>query len=278
MGYENRLPPEGINVGKTNVLAEVFFMLLGFALSVVALVVFIYISGSFLATYTPFSWEASLARYFVSDAAAVDERSVHLQKLADTMAQNVSLPEGMIFQVQYIDDAEVNAYATVGGVIRLHRGLLERLHSENAIAMVLAHEMAHVINRDPAQAAGGRLMVALTLNLLMGVVGLDGLDSLAGSSSSLALLTFSREDERQADILGVQLVGSHYGHVGGVTEVFKELAAYESQHGLSVPEFMSSHPETEGRNATLREEAQKLGIPLDGALTNAPASLRSSRK
>ncbi len=280
MGYENRLPPEGINVGKTNILAEVFWLLIGFAISVIGLVIFLYLLGTVLASYIPFSWELKLTQSFsrYTSEARQDRRSQTLQEMADAMAKGMDLPEGMVFNVKYVDDEEVNAYATVGGIIMLHRGLLDQLHSENAIAMVLAHEMAHIIHRDPAQAVGGRLLVSIAINLLAGVVGLDGLDSLAGTTSSLALLTFSREAERRADVTGLQLVGKRYGHMGGVGEVYEKLAAYEARTGLSVPEFMASHPETAGRTDTLRAEAQKMGIPLDGPLTPIPAGLRLGRK
>lgn len=280
MGYENRLPPEGINVGKTNVLAEMLWLLVGFALSVALLVGFLYVAGGLLASYIPFSWEAKLAGRFSGYNASLynDPRSQLLQKLADNLAKGTTLPDGMVFHVRYVDDAEVNAYATVGGIVTLHRGLIEQLHSENAIAMVLAHEMAHVIHRDPAQAAGGRIIVALAMHVLAGVVGLDGLDRMADITGSLALLTFSREDEREADSLGVQLVGHYYKHAGGVTEVFEQLAAYEARRGLSVPEFMNSHPETAGRSESLRAEAEKLGLPLQGVLTPVPPALRSDGK
>lgn len=278
MKYENRLPPEGINVGKTSVLGEVIALLLGFALLVALLVIVLYFAGGQLAGHVPFSWEKSLTRHIAASVSAEDARTATLQRLANQLAKGASLPEDMAFTIKYVDDREVNAYATLGGVIYMHRGLVERLHSENAIAMVLAHEMAHVIHRDPARAMGGRLLVSLTLNMIGAVIGTGSLNQLAGTTGSLALLSFSREDEHRADLLGLDLVGRHYGHIAGTEEVFRELAAYEAKLGVSIPEFLSDHPETASRNETLRQEAEKMGFPVDGTLTPVPASLRSDKE
>lgn len=280
MGYENRLPPEGINVGKSNPLLEVFLTLAGVALAIILLVVMLYFMGSAFASYIPFSWEERLTRQYdgYNAPAFSDPRSKALQQLANRLAASTEVPAGISFHVQFVDDKEVNAYATLGGIIRLHRGLLEQLHSENAVAMVLAHEMAHVIHRDPAEATGGRLLVSVTMGLIASVAGIDALRSLADMTSSLTLLSFSREAEHQADMTGLHLVAHLYGHMGGVGEVFERLAAYEAKVGVSAPELLSSHPETAGRNQTLRQEAEKLQIPLQGALTNLPASLRSGRE
>lgn len=275
-GYENRLPPEDINVGRTNVVAEFFWSLGGFAAMVLAIVVALYLAGSLLAGYIPFSWELRLSPHNTPGFSTPASQT--LQRLADRLAAGANIPKGIEFHIQFVDDDEVNAFATLGGVIRIHRGLTERLHSENAIALVLAHEMAHVIHRDPAQATGGRLLVSATLGFLGSVVGLDGLDRAAGMTSSLALLSFSRAAERRADALGLELVGRYYGHVGGVTEVFTELAAYESSHGLSVPEFLNNHPETRSRNELLLTEAKKLGISTEGRLTPLPTSLLSAKE
>jgi len=280
MRYENRLPPEGINVTQGNPLLTALSLLAGLCITVVLVVLGIYLLGSALATQIPFSMEVTLAKRIglLGEEHTSDTRSQALQTLANRLAAQVELPEGMAFSVRYVDDDEVNAYATLGGVIMLHRGLLDQLHSENAIALVLAHEMAHIIHRDPARVAGGRLLVSAALGLASAAIGVDLLSNFANMTGNLTVLSFSRDAERQADVTGVEMVGRAYGHMGGVAEVFERLAAYEAKTGLSLPEFLASHPETAGRNETLREQAQKMGIPLDGALTPVAPRLRSGQK
>lgn len=65
-----------------------------------------------------------------------------LRALAAKLAAVMSLPPGMDVTVHYADEKAVNAMATLGGNVVFYRGLLERLDSEDAVATVLAHEIA----------------------------------------------------------------------------------------------------------------------------------------
>lgn len=279
MGYENRLPPEGINVSKGNVLAEVFWLLAGFLLSVAALAAVLYMGGGALAARLPFAWEERLA-HTLPEHSLHPEQDAALQRIADSLAQQADVPDGIVFRLRYVDDDEVNAYATLGGVIRVHRGLLERLKTENALAFIIGHEMGHIMARDVARASGGGLLVALTLSALAGLTGIESLAGLGQQAASLTLLRFSRDAERQADRVGVALVGRHYGHLGGIREVFTEIAAYENEqlHGINVPEFLRTHPEGHNREATLPKLAETLDLPLAGSTTPLPAILRERKK
>ena len=269
MSYENRLPPEGINVSRTNVLAEIFWMLAGFVGSVLALAVVLWLAGGFIASRLPFSWEETLAGHVVGPAEESAQSAV-LQKLADQLAKDIETD--VRFHLIYVDDDEVNAYATLGGIITIHRGLIDRLHSENALAFVIAHEMGHVLHRDPARAMGGGLLLGMALMAFGVASDMDSMTSLAKNAISLTMLDFSREEERHADETALQLVGKHYGHLNGSREVFEEIMAYETEalHGFSIPEFLSSHPETKSRTDRIAETANTLNLPLEGKLTPLP--------
>ncbi len=276
--FENRLPPEGINVSKSNPLVEVFWLLMGVVLSVVTFVVLLYLMGSLLARHIPFAWETKLTdlTYFQSlSGKAYDPRSLALQRIADDLAKGLELPKDMRFRVSFVDDEEVNAFATIGGHISIHRGLIERLTSENALAMVIAHEMGHIMHRDPADAMGGRLAVGLAMLLLAPVIGVDGLQTVVGTTQNLALMTFSREAEARADEAGVALLARKYGHLGGAREVFEALASYEDKYGLLVaPELLSTHPDTKRRAELVPMQAQKLKVPETGEVRPLPMVLK----
>jgi predicted Zn-dependent protease len=278
--FENRLPPDDVNVGRTNVLLEFFLALLGFFLLVAVFVLFVYLGGSLLARHIPFAWEDRIAEQVMAALPDGDKaRSAKLQQLADKLATGLVLPEGMHFDVSYIKSDEVNAFATLGGHIMLHSALIDRLESENALAMVLAHEMAHIIHRDPADAVGGRLGVALAMGIMSSAIGADALERMVGTAQNLTLLSFSREAEKRADLFAIALVARHYGHLAGAADVFRELAAYEQEHQLlAAPELLNSHPDTLRRIELLEAEAQKLGVSLDGKLTPMPASLRTAKE
>jgi len=280
--FQNRLPPENINVSKTNPLLELIALFIGFLLVVAGVTLVLYLAGGVLARQMPFAWEDKLAALVFDQKkadATIDTRSAALQKIADRLAQGLELPAGLHFTVRYVDDATVNAFATLGGRIFVHKGLINRLSSENALAMVIAHEMGHVLHRDPADALGGRLAIALVLNVFSSAIGTDALEGMIGTTSNLTLLSFSREAEHQADALGIALVARLYGHLGGAQQVFNELAAYEGKNALlAAPELLSTHPDSLRRAAFVTQESERLGLSATGALTELPAALRPGKE
>lgn len=281
MSYQNPLPPEGINVTRENHLAALFWLVIGFVAFIAASVAILYLAGGFLISHMPFRWEVALVEQFerLTPTTPRSPREKLLQQLTDRLAAKAELPAGMTFRVHYADDGEVNAYAQLGGNIIMHRGLLERLDSENALAFVLAHEMSHVIHRDPAESAGGRLLVGSVLGLAAASGGSDLLQGITGSASTLTLLTFSREDERAADLAAMQIVGEFYGHLGGVEKVFSELVAAEHAFGVDwVPEMLNTHPDGQKRLSSLPLEAEKTGLSLTGKLTPLPLGLQKRQE
>ena len=110
-------------------------------MATVAMIIFILVLLSdYLAKYIPFSWETQLSTPIAdrNQQDALQEREPiesYLQSLADKMIAVQSLPDGMTITVHYLDDSSVNAFATLGGHVFFFRGLLEKMPSENALAM-----------------------------------------------------------------------------------------------------------------------------------------------
>ena len=176
MEYENRTVPEGINVSEEHPLKDFFILVFGLGLAVVVLVVVLSFSAGWLVQFVPFETEVMLAEEFSfsefmeleaqqekQDENQQDKISAYLQNLANQLAIAQQLPDGMRITVHYIDSDTVNAFATLGGNVFMFRGLIEKLPNENALAMILAHEIAHIKHRDPMVAAGRGLTVALAL-------------------------------------------------------------------------------------------------------------------
>lgn len=281
MSYQNPLPPEGINVTRENHLAALFWLVIGFVAFIAASVAILYLAGGFLISHMPFRWEVALVEQFerLTPATPRSPREKLLQQLADRLAAKAELPPEITFRIHYVDDGDVNAYAQLGGNIIMHRGLMERLDSENALAFVLAHEMSHVIHRDPAEVAGGQLLVASVLGAVAASGGFDLLQGLTGSTRTLTLRSFSRENERAADLAAMQIVGKFYGHLGGVEKVFSELVAFEHALGVDwVPEMLNTHPDGQKRLSSLPLEAEKTGLSLTGKLTPLPLGLQKRQE
>lgn len=275
MDYQNRQPPEGVNVSAAHPLVALLWMLTAVAVVIVVLVVALSSLAQKFLPLVPFSVERAIAERVATplwESQAVAPRhsrvEMYLQALAERLVAAQPLPEGMAIEVHYADDDRVNAFATLGGHIVICRGLLEKLPDENALAMVMGHEIGHVRLRHPLLAAGRGLVVSLALATLAGAS--DGTLTTLGLnlSGDLVLRKYGREQERAADALALQGVVSLYGHAGGSTSLFRVLAA---QHkGVALPAWLSSHPVTADRIAAVEQMARSAGWRQNGESTVLP--------
>jgi len=144
-----------------------------------------------------------------------DER---LKPLADRIAHAMDLPEEMKITVHYADVDEINAYATFGGHVVINRGLIDKLPNENALAMVMAHEIAHIKHRHPIRSLGRAAVVIIALMAVAGLQGNDVVGTIIGDTGALTLLSFSRGQESQADRSALEAVAGVYGHVAGALD------------------------------------------------------------
>ena len=276
MKFRNVKVPEGINVSRHNPLGDLVILSAGAAAVFVVLAVALWYLGGALARYMPVSWENALADTvigenveWVGDAGTAVE--AELQSLAGRLAAHMDLPEDMRLRVHYIDSEIVNAAAWLGGHVFVFRGLIERMPDENALAMVMGHEIAHAANRDAVANLGGALLLQLALGLVLGSAPAS-LEQIAFGPNALILLRFSRDAERRADADALAALAGLYGHTAGSGTLFEMLLAMASERGGTAPELLSSHPLSENRIARLKRTAQARGWPLEGPATPlAPA-------
>ncbi len=152
--YRQVQPPEGINSSKEHPLKEFGLLLAAVLLFIVVVVVSLGLAAHLLAPFIPFSAEQKMADMFVSqfkdEHVAPEDAAMrrYLQTLAQRVVVAERLPDGMTITVHYINDETVNAFATLGGHLFFFRGLLQKMPDENALAMVMAHEIAHVTNKS----------------------------------------------------------------------------------------------------------------------------------
>ncbi len=253
--YENPEIPEGINVTPQHPLKE-FFILLGASLAIIFAAVLVLTSlAGYLVQYVPFAQEKALLSGLnvswiqpeLSDAA--QQKQQYLQTLADQLAGNMALPDGMSITVHYSDDKTVNAMATLGGNIVIFQGLIDILPNENALAMVMAHEIAHIQHRHPIVALGRGFAVMLALTSMAGV-GDGMMQQWVSNMSMLTLLSFSRKQEAEADADALQGLLRQYGHVNDASAFF-EYAAKKSKTEISA--LLSTHPGIEERISRIHQ-------------------------
>ena len=152
-----------------------------------------------------------------------------------------------------IDSDQVNAFALPGGPIFLYRGLLERMTNEDQLAAVLAHEIGHVVG-EHADDRISRAMIAQGLVTAAGIgagVATEN-ESLiplivgaGGAGSSLYILSYSREQEAEADALGMRYMTRGGWNPEGMLQLMEIVR--DASEGGRPPEYLSTHPHPETR-------------------------------
>ena len=274
MRIRNVPVPEGINVSRHSPLVDLLILSAGLVTVVAGLGLALFLFAGAVARHAPDSWEVAIGDAIFADlsggsaeadadpeAAAV---RAELQAIADRVGRHMALPEGLTVKVHYVDDPMVNAFASLGGHVFMFRGLLERMPNENALAMVMAHEIGHVVHRDAAASLTGAVVVQL-LSAVFFSTAPDTLASLVTGPNALMMMGFSREAERRADSAALEAMAAVYGHVGEsarIFEVFQEEARRTG--GGEPPELLSTHPLSRERIQALAALARQRGWPSEG--------------
>lgn len=197
----------------------------------------------------------------IDSAVEEDRRTDDAQELLERLAAR--WPESPYeFRLQVSLDDEPNAMAFPGGLVIVTSALLDNVESENELAFVLAHEIGHYHNRDHIRMLGRTSVVGI---LLAAVSGGDAAD-LGVSIAELGLLTFSREQESDADEFGLGLVQAEYGHVGASWRFFERLEQLDPDRSRFVS-YLSTHPAHGDRIEELRAYAWARRWETDGDLT-----------
>jgi len=280
MEYSNPKIPEGINTTKENPLKEFFILSIGVLGLIFIAVIIISLAAEKLAVYIPFETEQSLVPEMwvqispETESETSKQTREYLQSLSDRLAVHMQLPDEMEITVHYIEDDIINAFATIGGHIFIHQGLINELKSENALAMVIAHEMAHVYHRHPIIAMGRGVVIGLLLSAISGASSDLFVGQVVGETGMIALLNFNRDQEREADITALNAVHGLYRHVAGTNGLFMALMQAHRPDEVDPPVFLSTHPLTQDRIDDLIEYAEERGWDTDTELTPIPENLR----
>ncbi len=175
-----------------------------------------------------------------------------------------------------IDDPVVNAFAVPGGHIYVTRGILAHLNSEAELASVLGHEIGHVTARHSVTQMSRQQLAQI--GLVVGTVLKPELARYAGIASQglgLLFLKYSRDDESQADQLGLRYMrrGGYDAH--RMPEVFTLLDRVgQASGGGRVPEWLATHPNPGNRRGSIERQIAALPAESLGTVVNRDAYLR----
>jgi len=136
-----------------------------------------------------------------------DERlQQYVNEIGQRIAAKSDRPD-LTYTFTVLDSAEVNAFADPGGYIYVYRGLLSYLNSEAELAAVLGHEIGHVTARHSAHRQAGAVAANVGATLIGILTGNPGLMDVAGMAGGALVMGYSREQESEADQLGVKFIG-----------------------------------------------------------------------
>lgn len=196
-----------------------------------------------------------------SDPLIID----YLEQLLGRLASNSQL-EDQRLELVLVQNDTLNAFAVPGGIIGVHTGLLSYAKTENQLAAVLSHELAHLSQRHYARQLEQQKNMSLPLyaGMLASLVLLatSGSNSDAGmaalaTTQGLAIdsqLRFSRQNEQEADRIGMQTMIQAGLDPYAASEMFEEMLR-GVRYGRRPPEFLLTHPVTESRIADARNRA-----------------------
>jgi predicted Zn-dependent protease len=169
------------------------------------------------------------------------------------------------WEVNLIGSKQLNAFCMPGGKIAFFYGILRELQlTDDEVATIMGHEVAHALREHARERMGKTAATRIGAGLLSSILGLGQAgDTLLNMGGQLLTLKFSREDESEADIVGMELAArAGYDPAAGVTLWQKMMKASEG----APPEFMSTHP----AGATRIRDIQAKLPKVQGIYANAP--------
>jgi beta-barrel assembly-enhancing protease len=238
-------------------------MLLGYLVAPLALLAIFWFArnpiGSFVVDWVPLQREMdfgdSIFKTMKSGLREVDEGAA--VKVVQELGAKLTKGSKYTYRWHVVENAEVNAFAIPGGHVVVNSGLIKKAASAEELAGVLAHEVQHVELRHSLRGVAGELL----WQILIGMVWDSG-STLGGVAGNLGSLSFSRDDETEADTLGLQLMAKAEIDPQGMVGMMKKLAEINS---MEIP-LLQTHPASAERvkrlQALVDEMPKKAYVPL----------------
>ena len=161
------------------------------------------------------------------------------------------------WQVALINSDQINAFCLPGGKIAFYTGILDKLQlSDDETAMIMGHEMAHALREHARERLAKSSATNIGLRLGAELLGLGGLGAAAADmGSQLLTLKFSREDESEADLVGLELAARGAYQPNASVSLWQKMAKAGGSNG---PAFLSTHPSGPNRIKQLQANVPKV--------------------
>ena len=211
-------------------------------------------------------------------------RQQYSQVLADARAKNALAPEGhpqlvrlhtiarkliphaaqwnprsrdWKWQVNLIGSKQLNAWCMPGGKIAFYTGIIDQLQlDDDQIAMIMGHEMAHALREHARERLAKSQVTSMGLSVASQLLGLGQLGNVAADlGTQLLTLKYSRDDETEADLVGLEIAARGGYRPEASVELWKKMLAANGNGG---PSFLSTHPSGANRIHELEANLPKV--------------------
>lgn len=180
----------------------------------------------------------------------------HLQNYIDNIGQKlVGVSHKPHWQYHFIavEDKSVNALALPGGYIFITKGMLKELTTEAQLAAVLAHEITHIVARHSSAAMSRKIGIGILLSAVTSEQTSQTVSTVANLTRQILGLRYSRSDEREADLAGLDYLAAAGYDPYAMVEIMKILQSQQSTRPI---QFLSTHPAPQNRLTYLIQKIQ----------------------
>src|SRR3954462_1419153 len=197
------------------------------------------------------------------------EANRYINVLGDSIARLTSRPD-LPWTFYIVNSAEINAFAVPGGYIYVNRGLIEHTQQLDQLAGVLGHEIGHVVARHSVKQMGqmNAANIGVGVACVLTSVCNSGIGQTAINVAGTAVFAkFSRDDEKEADDIGIDNVVRAHIHPKGIPEMFQILLDTRTSNPGLVDNWFASHPTEESRIADTQSRINAINPAVLRTLT-----------
>jgi predicted Zn-dependent protease len=191
----------------------------------------------------------------------------YINEIGHRLAAQANAEGNHEFTFFVVDSPVINAFALPGGYIGVHTGLLEATRSEDELAGVLAHEVAHVTQRHIARRIhSGQRQSILSTAIMLGAIlagaagagsdAIQGAIAVAQGTAAQQQINFTRANEYEADRVGISSLAAAGFDPQGMGSFFEVISRGTTPHEYRLPEFLRTHPVSSARIAEARGRAR----------------------
>jgi predicted Zn-dependent protease len=197
------------------------------------------------------------------------EANRYINVLGDSIARLTSRAD-LPWTFYIVNSPEINAFAVPGGYIYVNRGLIEHTQQLDQLAGVLGHEIGHVVARHSVKQMGqmNAANIGVGVACVLTSVCNSGIGQTAiNVAGSAVFAKFSRDDEKEADDIGIDNVVRAHIHPKGIPEMFQILLDTRTSSPGLVDNWFASHPTEESRIADTQSRINAINPAVLRTLT-----------